>query len=112
MKNEFDKELKNIEDELLNLKTASEYTSIKSTNYNNSWQVSTGLYQITYDNYGDIATIAFLGDVETEFSPPDLRTPNGNKQIIEVVTTDPDGTIYTTNLTLISSQPVLSVVRL
>lgn len=117
MNNEFDKELKYIEEELLKLKTASEYTSIKNASIFSNLRVTTGLYRITYkasDN--PIIATAYKGIVGN-YGYYYLRTPSGNTQIVEVVTTywsNADQRYYTdeNTLTIISNTPVESIVRI
>lgn len=117
MNNEFDKELKYIEEELLKIKTASEYTSIKNASIFSNLRVTTGLYRITYkasDN--PIIATAYKGIVGN-YGYYYLRTPSGNTQIVEVVTTywsNADQRYYTdeNTLTIISNTPVESIVRI
>lgn len=117
MNNEFDKELKYIEEELLKLKTASEYTSIKNASVFSNLRVTTGLYRITYkasDN--PIIATAYKGIIDNR-GYYYLRTPTGNTQIVEVVTTywsNADQRYYTdeNTLTIISNTPVESIVRI
>lgn len=117
MNNEFDKELKYIEEELLKLKTASEYTSIKNASVFSNLRVTTGLYRITYkasDN--PIIAMVYKG-ILGNYGRYYLRTPSGNTQIVEVVTTywsDADQRYYTdeNTLTIISNTPVESIVRI
>lgn len=117
MNNEFDKELKYIEEELLKIKTASEYTSIKNASVFSNLRVTTGLYRITYkasDN--PIIAMAYKG-IPGNYGRYYLRTPSGNTQIVEVVTTywsNADQRYYTdeNTLTIISNTPVESIVRI
>lgn len=117
MNNEFDKELKYIEEELLKIKTASEYTSIKNASVFSNLRVTTGLYRITYkasDN--PIIAMVYKGIVGN-YGRYYLRTPSGNTQIVEVVTTywsNADQRYYTdeNTLTIISNTPVESIVRI
>ena len=117
MNNEFDKELKYIEEELLKIKTASEYTSIKNASVFSNLRVTTGLYRITYkasDN--PIIATAYKGIVGN-YGRYYLRTPSGNTQIVEVVTTywsNADQRYYTdeNTLTIISNTPVESIEKL
>lgn len=117
MNNEFDKELKYIEEELLKLKTASEYTSIKNASVFSNLRVTTGLYRITYkasDN--PIIAMVYKGIVGNH-GRYYLRTPSGNTQIVEVVTTywsNADQRYYTdeNTLTIISNTPVENIVRI
>ena len=117
MNNEFDKELKYIEEELLKLKTASEYTSIKNASIFSNLRVTTGLYRITYkasDN--PIIATAYKG-IMSNRGYYYLRTPSGNTQIVEVVTTywsNADQRYYTdeNTLTIISNTPVVDITRI
>ena len=85
MQNEFDQRLKNMERELLDIKTASIYSSVKSAETSAGSQVRTGLYQITYES-GDtnIMALMFLG-----YGNVYPRTPIGDTQIIEIATSGP-----------------------
>lgn len=117
MNNEFDKELKYIEEELLKIKTASEYTSIKNASVFSNLRVTTGLYRITYkasDN--PIIAMVYKG-IPGNYGRYYLRTPSGNTQIVEVVTTywsNADQRYYTdeNTLTIISNTPVESIEKL
>lgn len=117
MNNEFDKELKYIEEELLKLKTASEYTSIKNASVFSNLRVTTGLYRITYkDSDNPIIAMVYKG-IPGNYGRYYLRTPSGNTQIVEVVTTywsNADQRYYTdeNTLTIISNTPVESIEKL
>jgi hypothetical protein len=115
MQNEFDQRLKNMEQELLDIKTASIYSSVKSVETSASSQVRTGLYQITYDS-GDtnIMALMFVG-----YGGVYPRTPQGDTQIIEIATAGPpvdpntgEYTVYSTQLSVISNRKVLSIARI
>lgn len=116
MKNDFDTEVKNIEKEILNLKTASEYVSIKNA-YSVSVAVTTGLYRITYAASDEpIISMAYKGIVANR-GYYYLRTPGTNTQIAEVLTTywsNQDQTYYTDNnsIIIISNRKVESIVRI
>lgn len=117
MKNEFDKEIKYIEDELLDLKTASEYTSIKNASVFSNLRVTTGLYRITYKQSDNPIIAMVYKGIPANYGVYYLRTPSGNTQIVEVVTTywsNPDQTYYTdeNTLTIISNTPVLNIERI
>lgn len=117
MKNEFDKEIKYIEDELLDLKTASEYTSIKNASVFSNLRVTTGLYRITYKQSDNPIIAMVYKGIPANYGVYYLRTPSGNTQIVEVVTTywsNPDQTYYTdeNTLTIISNTPVLGIERI
>ena len=113
----FEEEIRAIEQEILDLKTASEYVSIKNATITTATSVTTGLYQVNYAS-GDepILAMAYKGvsDKEGNYS---LRTPSGNTQIIEVVTTywsNADQRYYTdtNSIVLVSNRAVQSIVRL
>lgn len=109
----FSEEILYIENELLRLKTASNYTSVKSASYGEQWQVSTGLYEITYENGGnEICANAYLGSTGDKWGRPHLRTPSDSKQIAEVITTDTSGVVNTVNMTIVSNCPIISVKKI
>lgn len=119
MDNEFDRRLKNIEKEILNLKTSHEYTSVKNARYSASTQVYTGLYKITYENTSEkVFSLVYSGDSGSNWGRYVWdRTPVNNEQVIEVNTT-----IYNTStqqyetinapVAVVSNKKVLSIVRL
>lgn len=113
MREEYTKSIAKIEDELIALKTASSYTSVKNASYGSMWQVSTGLYRITYDNNNNyICTQGYLGGIGNEWGPPSFRTQSGNTQIMEVVTTTTSGAVQTVPLTLVSNWPIVFVQKI
>lgn len=94
MGNEFDKRIKNIEQELTDLKTASEYSSIRSAAITYSQLVYTGTYRITYENRGEpVFSLVHTGIIsdEEELGGAMAHTPEGNTQIVEVFTSYMDG---------------------
>lgn len=118
MENKFVQEIKNIEAELLALKTGSGYTSIRPANFTSSANVYSGVYQITYGGKNEQifsivdckVTSGWIGSVFP-------RTPSNNTQIVEVQTTHlaDDGTSYITDtcpLSIISNRPVTGVQRI
>ena len=89
MNNEFDKRIKNIEQELTDLKTASEYSSVRSAAIKYSQTVYTGTYRITYENKGEpVFSLVHTGIIsdEEDLGGAMPRTPEGNTQIVEVFT--------------------------
>lgn len=113
MRDEYTGALQKIKDELLALKTASSYTSVKNASYGETWQVSTGLYRVIYDNSNNhICAQGYIGSKDNKWGPPSLRTQSGNTQVIEVVTTTTDGSIQTVPLTIISNWPIISVQKI
>lgn len=116
MVNEFDQRIKRIEKEILDLKTASEYASMRNT-YTTSATLTNGLYQIEYDVQDeDILATAFRA-VDAYYCVPSLRTPSGNLQIMELQTKywDNEQQAYITDscpVTIISNYPVKSITRI
>lgn len=119
MNKDFEKELKEIEAELTDLKTASEYSSVRSAAVTYSQTVYTGVYRITYENRGEpIFSFIHTGIIEDE---EDLggampRTPSGNVQLVDVSTTFINTqfqpvTRYTT-MVVVSNVPVVSIERI
>lgn len=107
MNNEFDEKLKEIERELLDIKTASVYSSVKSANFTTSFSVYTGIYQINYENSNEqILSNIYCGRAQGDWGIAYIRTPEINSQIIEVVADDP------VPLSIASNKKVISVVRL
>jgi len=116
MKNEFDRRLKNIEQELTDLKTAGEYTSVKSAEYTYGTLVSTGVYRITYETRPEAIFSIIYGSVSgSDVAIVEPRTPTSNHQIVDVVTTYYDGNGYVTKqvpLSIISNRAVTDVERI
>lgn len=116
MKKDFDQLIKDSENELLALKTASEYSSIRMTNFSSSTQVTTGLYRITYENSGeDIFSLIYCGVSSGNWGVVSARTPVGNTQVIEVVT-DIDVSsgweVFSAPLVVVSNIPVVRITRI
>lgn len=119
MNNEFDKRIKNIEQELTDLKTASEYSSVRSAAIKYSQTVYTGTYRITYQNVGEpVFSLVHTGIIsdEEELGGARARTPEGNTQIVDVFTSYIDTnnqeiTKYTT-MVIVSNIPVVNIERL
>lgn len=112
----FEGRIKKIEAELTNLKTASEYSSLKSASFSSSFKVRTGLYQINYDP-GRTSVMSFVYCDDTGHGSGIVypRTPSGNVQVIEVNTDRTSGADIITdeaNLIIVSNRPVNSVIRL
>lgn len=115
MHNDFTQEIKSIEQELLALKTASAYASVRSANYTSSANVTTGVYRINYGGSSEqifsiVSCKAGSGWIGTVFP----RTPSGNSQIVEVQTTHYTDSGYVTEscpLSVVSNRPVASIAR-
>lgn len=118
MKNEFESEIKKIEQELIDLKTASKYTSIRSAFHSTSTLVYTGMYRIRYNNNNNpIFSIIYCNFIGSNYGLAYPRTPNGNEQIVEIDSTyfDGDSEQYVTQhlpLSIASNFPVISIERI
>lgn len=114
MANEFEDTLKNIESEILALKTATRYSSTRNASFATPTQVYTGLYRITYNtNSSNIFSFIYdLGNSADSDGMVYARTPSGNTQIIEVNTNIFGGGVAQIPLVVVSNVPVRSIVRL
>jgi hypothetical protein len=116
MNNEFDNRFKKIEQEIIDLKTSSKYTSVRSAKYSYGTLVYTGVYRITFDVGSEQLFSISYGTVTGEgVALVEERTPNGNQQIIDVVTTYYNGSSYVTRqipLSVVSNVPVVSIERI
>lgn len=118
MKNDFADELKMIEDELLALKTASEYTSLRSANYTSTANVRTGLYRLTYESSDEpIFSLVYCGNVTSDKGFIYARTPASNAQVIEADTTyyDASSQTYVTisvPVSVVSNRRVIGIERI
>ena len=116
MENGFVNKIDYIEKELLGIKTASGYTSIRSATTTNSLTVTTGLYKITYNAGSDVV----LSNVYARYQRyiwiyP--RTPSGNTQVVEVNTTRWNNSTqsyetFDNELVVVANVPISSIVRL
>lgn len=119
MMDQFERRIKNIEQELTGLKTASEYSSVRSAAVSYSGMVYTGSYRITYQNKGEpVFSLVHTGIIsdEEELGGARARTPEGNTQIVDVFTSYIDTnnqeiTKYTT-MVIVSNIPVVNIERL
>lgn len=116
MQNDFDQRIKRLEQELLDIKTASEYSSVKSASFTASTTVYTGEYLITYaDGKEDIMSNIYCGTSQGEWGIAYPRTPNGNTQIVEITsdTYEEGGYVrYYVPLSVTSNRKVLSIARI
>lgn len=118
MKNEFDAKIKDYEEEIVGLKTASEYTSVKLAYFTSSTLVQTGLYQITYEPSDEpIMSSVFCGTSGSAWGMAYPRTPTNNHQVVEVVSdwyNEDTGDYDRLNvpLSVSSNRPVSSIVRI
>ena len=116
IKNDFTDKLKRIEQEILDLKTATQYSSIR-TAYRVSTRVTTGLYKIDYGTDGQAIMSQFNRQDRNTPCYVSGRTPSSNSQIVEVDTTVWDNQqqqfiTYENGLVIISNVPVSSVTRI
>lgn len=119
MNSEFDKKLKDIEQELTDIKTASEYSSVRSAATAYSDLVYTGSYLITYDNRGEpIFSMVHTGLIEdqTDLGRSMARTPENGTQIVDIFTSYQDAggqeVVKYTTMVVVSNVPVLSITRI
>ena len=120
MKNDFSERIKKIEDELLALKTASEYTSVRNTITTFSGRVRTGLYRITYQTNGEtIISNIFSDKTKQNYGGIYPRTPQGSTQIVEVDSSYAEidhgsshEVTYTMSFVVVSNVPVTSITRI
>lgn len=119
--NEFEKRIKVIEQELVNLKTATEYTAVRSVQFGRVVKVQTGLYQITFDlpEAESVLAFAYCGLIEeTDFyGTTSSRTPIGNTMVVEISTDYRDFDIQQmvtgiAPLYVLASRPVVSIERI
>ena len=119
MNNNFEKEILSIERELTDLKTAAEFSSVRSAAITYSQLVYTGVYKITYENRGEpIFSFVYAGIIEDNEDIGDVmaRTPSGNVQMVDVSTSyinqqfQPE-TLYTT-MVVVSNVPVTRIERI
>lgn len=122
MKNDFDKKIKDVNQELTDLKTATKYTSVRSASYTPSTRVQTGTYSINYESGNEpIISKVYISSgapawLRTLLVRAMARTPGENSQIVDINTTVPDdnGNPVTSNasITILSNRQVVSIVRL
>lgn len=116
MKNDFDIRFKNIEQELTDLKTATEYTSVRSAKYTYGTLVYSGVYRITYETAPEAIFSIVSGNVTGDgVALIEARTPTNNHQIVDVMTTYFDGDNYVTiqvPLSVVSNRAVTNIERI
>lgn len=119
MRSDLDEKLKYVEKELTDLKTASEYTSVRSAAVTYSQLVYTGTYKITYENKNEpVFSIVHNGIIadENDLGGARARTPEGNTQIVEVFTSYMDSNnqevTKTTTLVVVSNLAVVKIERI
>lgn len=111
------KRLKDIEDEVLRLKNAKEYASVKSS-FSQRIDAYTGIYKVTYNNNNQQVLSEFFSSiVETNYIIIGARPSSGNEQIVEVQTSywsNEEQRIITTTVSLIAvaNYPIVSITRI
>ena len=111
------KRLKNIEDEILHLKDAKEYSSVKSS-FSQRVDVYTGIYKVTFDNKNQQVLSEFFANLEEDdYFIVGARPASGNEQILEVLTSfwsNEEQQIVTTTVSLIAvaNYPITSITRI
>lgn len=117
MIDELTKRIKNVEEELVRLKTARQYTSIKSAN---SAQISvhTGMYRVTYaGSNGQIISEAFTTLIGRNYASLRMRPPSDNYQDVEVKSYYWDSPTQqfidqTITLSVVANYPIVSIERI
>jgi hypothetical protein len=119
MRNDFAERINKIELELLALKTSALYTSTRNTVTTFSGRVSTGTYRITYASSEGVISEIFSDRNKQANGGVYPKTPSGNVQDVEVNTTYgemQEGSLvpvtYDTSFVVVSTVPVVSIVRL
>jgi len=120
MNRELELRLKQIEQEILDLKTASEYSSVRSSSIVDSELLSTGNYRVTFDNHGNEVFAAYFtrGAQGVRHGGADAYPPQGSTQIVQVdasyASSDspPVRVDYNVILTIVSNYPVVSIERI
>lgn len=115
MNNEFDREINAFKRELLDIKTAADYTSVRSANYLTGVTLTTGLYRITYRDV-DEPVFSFIyrtGGWGTARG----RTPDDNTQDIEIYTDEWDTesqsvVSHTVQIAIASNLEVVSISKI
>lgn len=116
MNSDLEQSIKRIEQELIDLKTASEYTSVRSANFRSGFNVSVGLYKLTFASSYDILSMVYCADASGMWGSGTIygRTPSGNTQYVEVGYSsyvDPGSSTATVPMVVISNTPVVSLVK-
>ena len=111
------KRLKYIEDEILRLKKAKEYASVKSS-FSQRVDAYTGIYKVTYNNNNQQVLSEFFSSlVENDYVVIGARPSSGNEQIVEVQTSywsNEEQRVITTTVSLIAvaNYPIVSITRI
>lgn len=113
---DFADRIKKMEDELLALKTASPFTSIRNVNITHAETVYTGVYLVEYETNGEEILSSFYSDMyKRSVGSIDPRTPGATSQYVDVFTTsyDTSGNPSTrmVSFSVISNVPVKRITR-
>ena len=116
MSQEFEKRIKAIEQELIDLKTASEYSSVRSANFSSGFNVTIGTYRVDYDG-DNVMSIIYCANSAGVWGSGLVygRTPNGSTQIVEVGYSEyilSGSDTETVPMVIISNARVLSLTKL
>lgn len=118
MNHELESKIKNIEQEILDLKTATKYSSLRSSSTIYSQPLSTGNYRVTYNNHGnEVIALFFTEDTQGYRHGPARALPlNGSTQTVQIDASYAiwnDAQVsrgdFTVILTIISNYPVVSI---
>ena len=117
MANKFAERIKRIEDELIALKTASEYSSMRTSYVTNPVTITTGLYRVEFNSGGQPILSNFYRQDAAVLCYISARTPVGNSQIVEVNTTRWDNerqeyVTYENGLLVVANVPIVSITRI
>jgi len=123
MNRDFEERIKTIEAELVALKTASLYSSVRSSYAISPTYVRTGLYRVTYAETGEPIMSTFYINTSSPSWDDYLvlrifpRTPVGNTQVLEINTTysrdyGQTSQTYDVLLTALSNRPITSITRI
>lgn len=119
----FDKRIKALNQELLDLKTSSEYSSVRSSSLSSAMTVRTGVYRVTFGTTGEpIMARYYINSAGSQIARALYlrifpRTPSTNTQEIEINTTVPtdygqSSITYDVNLTILANRPIIQVERI
>ena len=117
MTKDFENRIKKIEQELTNLKTSSEYSSVRSVHTASTTGVYTGLYRIDYSNPKNEPVMSLFYKNDSNFGIPYGRTPSTTSQIVEVNSTRWSNTqqqyiTETTSMVVVSNVAVTGITRI
>ena len=111
---DFGKRLKNIEKELLDLKTGSSFVSTRNAQYTPTALVYTGMYRIVFDNRDEnVFSLVYAGKSDNGVNGVAYpRTPSGNIQDVEIYSDSFTQGTELVPMAVISNVPVISITRI